>query len=225
MRALIVDDEPQIRSFVQQALIEAGLAADTVGDGRSALELAVEKVYDVYIVDLGLPDIDGLMLIDELRGRGVQAPMLILSARRSVEERVQGLERGGDDYLPKPFAVAELVARVRALLRRRGPAEGLPTVLRLSDLELDLVRHQASRGGRPLPLTEREFRLLEYLASNAGRVLTRTMILDHVWQMRFDPATNVVDVHIHRLRGKVDKDFDPPLIHTVRAVGYVLRAG
>jgi DNA-binding response OmpR family regulator len=221
MRALVIEDDADIRRFVVKALSEAGLAVDGAASGGDALELAVDGLHDVFVVDLGLPDMDGLELIGGLRARGADAPVLILSARRSVAERVHGLEHGGDDYLPKPFAVAELVARVRALLRRRGTA-GDAGRLQVADLELDLLEHRASRGGRTLDLSPREFQLLSYLANNAGRVLTRTMILDHVWRMRFDPGTNVVDVHIHRLRGKVDREARP-LIHTVRAVGYVLR--
>ncbi len=226
MRVLIVEDDHNIREFLEQSLREAGFAADGVTDGASALGSAVEGPYDVLVVDLGLPDMDGLELIDGLRRRGVDTPVLILSARRSVDDRVRGLERGGDDYLPKPFAVAELVARLRALIRRAGRrgAETEATAIRVADLEIDLLRHEARRRGERLPLSPREFQLLEYLARNPGRVLTRTMILDHVWQMRFDPSTNVVDVHIHRLRAKVDRESWPALIHTVRAVGYTLRA-
>jgi DNA-binding response OmpR family regulator len=223
MRILLVEDDPPIRDFVVQALREEGFAVDAAVDARSARAAAVENVYDALIVDLGLPDGDGLDLIAELRSCGVRAPLLILSARRSVEDRVRGLERGGDDYLPKPFAVVELVARLRALLRRAAGPVAEAMEIRVADLRLDLRRHQAWRGDQPLPLSPREFRLLEYLASNRDRVLTRTMILDHVWQMRFDPGTNVVDVHIHRLRAKVDRPASAPLIHTVRGVGYVLR--
>jgi len=222
VRLLIVEDEPEISAFIVQAVQEAGFAADAAKDGGSALSLAEEGVYDAFVVDLGLPDMDGLQVIEGLRGRGVRAPVLILSARRSVEDRVRGLEQGGDDYLPKPFAVAELIARLRALLRRATGTAHEATAFRVADLEIDLVRHEARRAGRVLSLSHREFQLLAYLASNAGRVLTRSMILDHVWQMRFEPQTNVVDVHVHRLRGKVDRGFDVPLIHTVRAVGYVL---
>ncbi len=226
MRILIVEDDRKIREFLEQSLREAGFAADGLSDAASALASAVEGPYDALVVDLGLPDMDGLDLIDGLRRRGVDTPVLILSARRSVDDRVRGLERGGDDYLPKPFAVAELLARLRALIRRsaaRG-TETEATAIRVADLEIDLLRHEARRRGERLPVSPREFQLLEYLARNPGRVLTRTMILDHVWQMRFDPSTNVVDVHIHRLRAKVDRGGWPPLIHTVRAVGYVLRA-
>jgi len=223
VRLLIVEDEPEISAFIVQAVRQAGFAADAAADGERALALAEEGVYDAFVIDLGLPDMDGLSVIDGLRGRGVRAPVLILSARRSVEDRVRGLEQGGDDYLPKPFAVAELIARIRALLRRRGDPSAEAATIRVADLEIDRIRHEARRAGQPLSLSHREFQLLAYLAANAGRVLTRSMILDHVWQMRFDPQTNVVDVHVHRLRGKVDRDFDTPLIHTVRAVGYVLK--
>jgi DNA-binding response OmpR family regulator len=223
VRALVIEDDADIRRFVVRALSEAGFAVDGAASAGEALQLAVDGAHDVFVVDLGLPDMGGLDLIGGLRARGADAPVLILSARRSVADRVYGLEHGGDDYLPKPFAVAELVARVRALLRRRSATVEDAGKLRVADLELDLLEHRASRGGRPLDLSPREFQLLSYLASHAGRVLTRTMILDHVWRMRFDPGTNVVDVHIHRLRGKVDREATP-LIHTVRAVGYVLRA-
>ncbi len=225
MRILIVEDEAEIRGFVARALEEEGFTVDTAESGETALERALDTAYSLFIVDLTLPDVDGIEVIERWRARGVDAPVLILSARRSIADRVRGLERGGDDYLPKPFAIAELVARVRVLLRRRqGNAASAATRLRAADLELDLVEHLARRGDRVLDLTPREFQILELLVRNAGRVLTRTMLLDQVWKMRFDPGTNVVDVHIHRLRGKVDRGFSPPLIHTVRAVGYVLRA-
>lgn len=176
------------------------------------------------VVDVVLPGMDGLEFIEQCRGRGVSAPVLILSARRTVDDRVRGLQRGGDDYLTKPFAFAELLARLEALLRRAAPQMAEPSRFAVGDLEIDLLRHEARRGGRTLALSQREFTLLEYLCRNAGRVVTRTMILDHVWQMRFDPATNVVDVHIHRLREKVDRDADNKLIQTIRGVGYVLKA-
>ena len=175
-------------------------------------------------MDVVLPGMDGLEFIEQCRGRGVSAPVLILSARRTVDDRVRGLQRGGDDYLTKPFAFAELLARLEALLRRAAPPGAEPSRLGVGDLEIDLLRHEARRGTRTLALSQREFTLLEYLCRNAGRVVTRTMILDHVWQMRFDPATNVVDVHIHRLREKVDRDTEPKLIQTIRGVGYVLKA-
>jgi two-component system copper resistance phosphate regulon response regulator CusR len=174
------------------------------------------------IVDLGLPDQDGISLIMRLREVGVNAPVLILSARRSVDDRVRGLELGGDDYLTKPFALAELLARLRNLLKRNSP-QGEATKLRVQDLELDLLRREATRAGQVLQLTPQEFVLLEYLCRNAGRVVTRSMILDKVWGMRIQPDTNVVDVHIYRLRGKVDGNQQPPLIKTLRGVGYVLK--
>ena len=175
------------------------------------------------MVDLTLPDMDGLELIQRLRSQGVSSPVLILSARRSVDERVLGLEKGGDDYMTKPFAVAELQARLRALLRRSTPGQAETTKLRVGDLEIDLIRREARRGGAELQLTQQEFALLEYLCRNAGRVVTRAMVLDHVWKMRIDTSTNIVDVHIHRLRNKVDREAERPLIRTIRGVGYLLR--
>ena len=183
----------------------------------------LEGIHDAFIVDLGLPDMDGLDLIATMSRPRKSAPVLILSARRSVDERVRGLEQGGDDYLTKPFALAELLARLRNLLRRSSIPQKESVRLHVADLELDLLRHEARRGDQMLQLTPQEFSLLEYLCRNAGRVVTRTMILDHVWRMRIDPATNVVDVHIYRLRSKVDSNTILPLIHTIRGVGYVLK--
>jgi two-component system copper resistance phosphate regulon response regulator CusR len=223
MRLLLVEDEHEIRSFLKQALTEAGYEVDLAGDGRSAEGLALAHSYDILIVDLGLPDQDGISLILRLRERGVRAPVLILSARRSVDDRVRGLEQGGDDYLTKPFALAELLARLRNLLRRNAPAATEATRLRVQDLELDLLRREATRGGQALQLTAQEFVLLEYLCRNAGRVVTRSMILEKVWGMRIQPDTNVVDVHIYRLRGKVDGNGVQPLIRTLRGVGYVIK--
>ena len=196
---------------------------DAAGNARTAERLAVESKHDALIVDLGLPDQDGLGLILRLRQIGLSAPVLILSARRSVDDRVRGLEHGGDDYLTKPFALAELLARLRNLLKRNNSPTAVATRLRVLDLELDLLRREAFRGGEILNLTPQEFVLLEYLCRNAGRVVTRSMILDKVWGMRIQPDTNVVDVHIYRLRGKVDTDARGPLIRTLRGVGYVLR--
>jgi DNA-binding response OmpR family regulator len=224
MRVLIVEDDARIAAFLKRGLLEQGYAVDCSSSGEAALELVTEGIHDVMIVDLMLPGMDGLDFIEHCRAQGVIAPMLILSARRSVDDRVRGLQRGGDDYLTKPFAFAELLARLEALLRRAFPHPTESGMLRVADMEIDLRRHEASRNGRSLGLSRREFLLLEYLCRNAGRVVTRTMILDHVWQMRFDPATNVVDVHIHRLREKVDRDFQHKLIHTIRGVGYVLKA-
>lgn len=223
MRLLIIEDDNTIREFLDRALTEAGFRVDASSFGLEAEKLALEGVHDALIVDLALPDIDGLELIQRFRAQGVTAPVLILSARRSVDERVLGLERGGDDYLTKPFAVAELVARLRALLRRSTPGQPEATRLRVADLELDLIRREARRGTAELLLTQQEFSLLEYLCRNAGRVVTRAMVLDHVWKMRIDTSTNIVDVHIHRLRNKVDRDSERPLIRTMRGIGYVLK--
>ena len=223
MRLLLVEDEHDIQSFLKQALTEAGYEVDLAADGKSAEGLALAHSYDILIVDLGLPDQDGITLILRLRECGVRAPVLILSARRSVDDRVRGLEQGGDDYLTKPFALAELLARLRNLLRRNAPAATDQTRLRVLDLELDLLRREAARGGQPLQLTPQEFVLLEYLCRNAGRVVTRSMILEKVWGMRILPDTNVVDVHIYRLRGKVDGNGQQPIIKTLRGVGYVIK--
>ena len=223
MRLLMVEDEHDIQAFLQQALAEAGYSVDVAQDARTAETLAKSNQYDILIVDLGLPDQDGITLITRLRQLGVLAPVLILSARRSVDDRVRGLEQGGDDYLTKPFALAELLARLRNLLKRNAPQGSELTRLRVQDLELDLLRREASRSGQVLQLTPQEFVLLEYLCRNAGRVVTRSMILDKVWGMRIQPDTNVVDVHIYRLRGKVDSNGQPPLIRTLRGVGYVLQ--
>ena len=223
MRLLLVEDELDIQTLLRNSLQEAGYEVDVAGDARHAEQLAMASAHDILIVDLGLPDRDGISLILSLREMGVSAPVLILSARRSVDDRVKGLEQGGDDYLTKPFAMAELLARLRNLLKRNMPATGEPTRLHVQDLELDLLRREATRSGQTLQLTPQEFVLLEYLCRNAGRVVTRSMILDKVWGMRIQPDTNVVDVHIYRLRGKVDGKGQPPLIRTLRGVGYVLK--
>ena len=220
---LLVEDEPDIQSFLQSSLKEAGYEVAAAIDGKTAEQLAVDGKFDILIVDLGLPDVDGITLILKLRQMGVSAPVLILSARRSVDDRVRGLEQGGDDYLTKPFALAELLARLRNLLKRNSPAGSDTTKLHVHDLELDLLRREATRSGQVLQLTSQEFVLLEYLCRNAGRVVTRSMILDKVWGMRIEPETNVVDVHIYRLRGKVDGKGQQPLIRTLRGVGYVLK--
>ena len=222
MQLLLVEDEIEIQSFLKRSLAEAGYQVDAAADARTAERLASEGKYDVLIVDLGLPDLDGFALILRLRQLGVTTPVLILSARRSVDDRVRGLEQGGDDYLTKPFALAELLARLRNLMKRNVTSSEV-TRLRVMDLELDLLRREASRSGEVLHLTPQEFTLLEYLCRNPGRVVTRSMILDKVWGMRIQPDTNVVDVHIYRLRGKVDTSGKPPLIRTLRGVGYVLK--
>jgi two-component system copper resistance phosphate regulon response regulator CusR len=223
MRLLLVEDEVEIQGFLQRSLEEAGYEVEVAPNARTAEQLAIGSQFDILIVDLGLPDRDGISLILQLRDLGMRAPVLILSARRSVDDRVRGLEQGGDDYLTKPFALAELLARLRNLLKRNSPFQGEATRLRVQDLELDLLRREASRGGQLLQLTQQEFVLLEYLCRNAGRVVTRSMILDKVWGMRIVPDTNVVDVHIYRLRGKVDGAGQHPLIKTMRGIGYVLK--
>ncbi len=223
MRILLVEDELDIQRFLRHALLEAGYQIDAAGDARTAMKFAADTAYDILIVDLGLPDQDGIDLILSLRQVGVKAPVLILSARRSVDERVKGLEQGGDDYLTKPFALAELLARLRNLLKRDSRPEHSNTRLRVLDLELDLIQREVTRSGKPLRLTSQEFALLEFLCRNAGRVVTRSMILERVWGMRIEPKTNVVDVHMSRLRAKVDGGGRRPLIGTMRGMGYVLR--
>lgn len=224
MRILIIEDDPVIADFVAKGLRESGFAVDQAADGETGLRRALDERYDALIVDLMLPRLDGLALIDTLRARGRRTPVLILSARHSVDDRVRGLQAGGDDYLTKPFAFAELVARLQALIRRAtGAAE--PTRLTVGDLTLDLLTRQVERAGRPLDLRPREYALLEYLMRHPGHVVTKTMILSHVWGYNFDPGTNVVDVLVSRLREKLDRNFDTKLLHTVRGVGYVLKAG
>ncbi len=222
MRLLLVEDELEIQTFLRRSLSDAGYEVEAAPDGKTAELLAMRSEHHALIVDLGLPDQDGITLILRLRQLGVRVPVLILSARRSADDRVRGLEQGGDDYLTKPFALAELLARLRNLLKRTSPSGADATRLRVLDLELDLLRREACRGGQVLQLTPQEFVLLEYLCRNAGRVVTRSMILDKVWGMRIQPDTNVVDVHIYRLRGKVDTVGRQPLIRTLRGVGYVL---
>jgi two-component system OmpR family response regulator len=222
MRALIIEDDRTIADFLARGLREAGFVVDHAADGEEGLEAAVTEAYDVAIVDLMLPRRDGLSVIDELRRRGRSTPVLILSARRSVDDRVRGLQAGGDDYLTKPFAFAELLARVQALIRRAtGAAE--PTRLSAGDLSLDLLTRKVQRGSQSIELRPREFALLEYLLRNAGRVVSKTSILSHVWGYNFDPSTNVVDVLVSRLRDRIDKPFPVKLLHTVRGVGYVLK--
>ena len=219
MRLLVVEDDPRIADVVATALREAGYAVDTVADGEVALQQAVSVRYDGAVVDVMLPGRDGLSLVEALRQRGSDVPVLFLSARRTVDDRVRGLQTGGDDYLTKPFAVAELRARVDALVRR-GTAE--PTHLAAGPLAMDLLTRHATRDGVPIDLQPREFRLLAYLLRHAGEVVSKALVLEHVWNYDFDPQTNVVDVLVHRLRRKVDAGFEPPLIETVRGVGYRL---
>jgi heavy metal response regulator len=221
MRALIIEDDDTIADFVARGLRESGFAVDRASDGEDGLESALQQSYDVAIVDIMLPRRDGLSVIDELRKRGRSTPVLILSARRSVDDRVRGLQAGGDDYLTKPFAFAELLARVQALVRRATRATE-PTTLTVGDLSMDLLSRKVIRGGTAIDLRPREFALLEYLMRNAGKVVSKTMILSHVWDYNFDPQTNIVDVLVSRLRDKIDKPFDTKLLSTVRGVGYVL---
>jgi two-component system, OmpR family, response regulator len=223
MRVLLVEDDATIAEFVARGMREAGFAVDHESDGEAGLRAALDKPYDVAIVDVMLPRRDGLTVIDELRRRKMTTPVLILSARRSVDDRVRGLQAGGDDYLIKPFAFAELLARVQALVRRSTHAASASTLV-FDELEMDLLSRRVTRAGQPLDLRPREFTLLEYLMRNAGRVVSKTMILSHVWEYNFDPQTNVVDVLVSRLRDKIDRPFDRKLLHTVRGVGYVLRA-
>ena len=223
MRLLLVEDELDIRRFLAHALSEAGYQVDAASDAKTAMKLALDSEYHLLVVDLGLPDQDGIDLITSLRQVGVRAPVLILSARRSVDERVKGLEQGGDDYLTKPFALAELLARLRNLLKRESRTEDTAVRLRVLDLEMDLVHREVTRAGTPLQLTSQEFALLEFLCRNAGRVVTRSMVLEGVWGMRIEPKTNVVDVQMSRLRSKVDGGGRKPLIATLRGMGFVLR--
>jgi two-component system OmpR family response regulator len=222
MRILIVEDDKKIASFVIKGLKEAGFAVDHAIDGGEGLHLALTAPYDADIIDIMLPELDGLQLIEELRRQKINTPVLILSAKRSVDDRVRGLQRGGDDYLTKPFAFSELLARVQALIRRaQGSAE--PTSITIGDLSLDLLSRKVLRSGKQLDLQPREFALLEYLMRNAGQVVSKTMIMEHVWDYHFDPETNVVEARICRLREKIDKDATKKMIHTIRGVGYVLR--
>jgi two-component system OmpR family response regulator len=221
MRILVVEDDPTLAEFVAKGLTEAGHVVDLAPDGHAALERAGAVPPDLAVVDLMLPKLDGLSLIENWRRRGLRFPVLILSARRTVDDRVKGLQIGGDDYLTKPFAFAELLARVEALLRRQsGAAE--PTELQVGDLSIDLLSRRVTRAGRRIALRPREYALLEYLARHAGQVVSKTMILSRVWNYRFDPRTNIVDVLVHRLREKIDADFDTRLLHTRRGMGYVL---
>jgi two-component system, OmpR family, response regulator len=223
MRILVVEDDRKIGLFVITALQQAGFAVDHAEDGASGLGLALTGVYDAAVIDIMLPRLDGLSLIETLRRGKIATPVIILSAKRSVDDRVRGLQRGGDDYLTKPFALAELLARVHALIRRTGEASE-PSRLLVGELVLDLLAREAKRGGHGLDLQPREFSLLEYLMRNAGRPVSKTMILEHVWDYSFDPQTNVVDVLVCRLRNKVDRDFPMKMIHTIRGVGYVLKS-
>ncbi len=224
MRLLIIEDDTDAAEYIVRAFREVGHVADHVTDGEEGLALALDGAYDVLIVDRMLPKLDGLSVIKTLRDKSIETPVLILSALGQVDDRVKGLRAGGDDYLPKPYSFSELLARVEALARRRG-GRGEETVYRVSDLELDRLSHRVTRGKEEIILQPREFRLLEYLMKHAGQVVTRTMLLENVWDYHFDPQTNVIDVHISRLRSKIDKGFTQSLLHTVRGAGYMIRDG
>lgn len=222
MRVLLVDDDVRTAAFIRKGLTQAGFVVEHEGDGQDALHRALTGQYDAAVVDIMLPSLDGLSLVRELRHRKVQLPVLILSAKGSVQDRVQGLSDGGDDYLTKPFAFSELLARLQALIRRaQGIAE--PARLMVGNLSIDLLSRKVYRGERIIELQPREFSLLEYLMHNHGRVVSKTMIMEHVWNFNFDPETNIVEARICRLREKIDRGPDPKLIHTVRGIGYVLR--
>jgi len=223
MRLLIIEDDRDAAEYLVKAFREVGHVAEQAADGEEGLALASDGAYDVLIVDRMLPKRDGLSVIGELRDKGVTTPALILSALGQVDDRVKGLRAGGDDYLVKPYSFAELLARLEVLARRRGGRE--ETVYRVADLELDRLSHRVTRGKDEILLQPREFRLLEYLMKHAGQVVTRTMLLENVWDYHFDPQTNVIDVHISRLRSKVDKGFTQPLLHTIRGAGYMIRDG
>lgn len=222
MRVLVIEDDKKIASFIAKGLREAGFVVDHAGDGMAGLHRALAQPYDVAVIDLMLPGLDGLSLIERLRRQNLSTPVLILSAKQSVDDRVKGLQGGGDDYLTKPFSFSELLARVQAL-HRRASREPEPTVLEVGDLRMDLLTREVSRGGKRLELQPREFALLRYLMSHPGQVLSKTMIIGHVWGYDFDPLTNIVDVLVSRLRNKVDREFDRKLIHTHRGVGYALK--
>lgn len=221
MRLLVVEDEKKVASFIQQGLAEEGYAVDVASDGIVGLEMALDGVHDLIILDLSLPKQDGLSVLQALRQAKVKTPVLLLTVRANIEDKVLGLDAGADDYLTKPFAFQELVARIRALLRRRAEAE--PPILQVADLTLDPARRIVSRQGEKVELTPKEFSLLDYFMRNPGRVLTRTMIAEHVWDYTFDTTTNVIDVYVNYLRKKIDSDREPKLLYTVRGVGYVLK--
>lgn len=222
MRILIVEDDTRTASFIMKGLKQAGFVVEHVPDGEDGLHRALTESYDAAVIDIMLPKLDGLTLIDEIRKRKVMTPVIILSAKRSVEDRIRGLQRGGDDYLVKPFTFSELLARIQALIRRANSIPE-PTTLMVGDLSIDLLKRKVFRAGEEIELQPREFALLEYLMRNAGMVVSKTMIMEHVWDYNFDPQTNVVEARICRLRDKIDRSFDNKLIRTIRGVGYVLK--
>jgi two-component system OmpR family response regulator len=226
MRILIIEDDREAAAYLAKAFRESGHNADQALDGLDGYAMASEGTYDVLVVDRMLPKLDGLSLIRSLREQKVETPVLILSALGQVDDRVKGLRAGGDDYLPKPYSFSELLARVEVLAKRGGPSRAAePTSYRVGDLEIDRLSHRVTRGGQEIVLQPREFRLLEYLMRQAGQVVTRTMLLEHVWDYHFDPQTNVIDVHVSRLRAKIDRGFDRQLLHTIRGAGYMIRDG
>ena len=224
MKILIIEDDLEAAAYLTKAFREVGIVVDHASDGESGLFMGSENTYDVMVIDRMLPRRDGLSVIAELRRKAIHTPVLILSALGQVDDRVTGLRAGGDDYLPKPYAFSELLARVEVLGRRKGTPDQ-DVLYRVGDLELDRLSHEVRRAGKEIVLQPREFRLLEYLMKNAGQVVTRTMLLENVWDYHFDPQTNVIDVHISRLRSKIDKGFERPLLHTIRGAGYMIRDG
>jgi len=223
MRVLVIEDDRDTLAYIAKGLQESGHVVDRSSDGKDGLFMALEESYDAIVVDRMLPGLDGLSIVQSLRAAEKRTPVLILSALGEVDDRVEGLQKGGDDYLTKPFAFSELLARLEAIVRR-GEAQPVKTKLLVGDLEMDLLARTVRRGGQNIDLQPREFRLLEYMMQHSGQVVTRTMLLEKVWDYHFDPQTNVIDVHISRLRRKIDRDFDTELLHTVRGAGYVLRA-
>ena len=223
VKLLIVEDDAEAAQYLVKAFRESGHVADHAADGLDGYAMAAEGQYDVLIIDRMLPKLDGLSLIHGLREQGKETPVLILSALGQVDDRVKGLRAGGDDYLAKPYAFSELLARTEVLARRNRPQQGEETTYRVGDLELDRLKHRVTRAGEEIDLQPREFRLLEYLMRHAGQVVTRTMLLENVWDYHFDPQTNVIDVHVSRLRSKIDKGHDRALLHTVRGAGYTIR--
>ncbi|CAB5106055.1 Two-component transcriptional response regulator, OmpR family [Olavius algarvensis associated proteobacterium Delta 3] len=221
MRLLVVEDEKKVASFIKKGLEEEGYAVDLASDGETGLSMALDRIHDLVILDLNLPKMDGLSILKQMRDQKTSTPVLLLTVRASIEDRVLGLDTGADDYLPKPFAFQELLARVRALLRRQADAQ--PPYLQIADLRLDPAQRVVYRGEQKIDLTPKEFALLDYFMRNQDRVLTRTMITEHVWDYNFDTETNVIDVYVNYLRKKIDTDRDSKLIHTVRGVGYVMK--
>ena len=224
MRILAIEDDAAAAGYLVKGLSESGHVVDHAGDGETGLGMALSAPYDVLIVDRMLPGLDGLSLVQRIRALEVKIPVLFLTALGHVDQRVEGLRAGGDDYLVKPYALSELLARVEGLVRRHAPEQAAAR-LEVADLTLDLLSREVVRNGQRIPLQPREFKLLEFLIRHSGQVVTRTMLLEHVWDYHFDPQTNVIDVHVSRLRAKIDKDFDSPLLHTVRGAGYMLRDG